>query len=95
MNVQEHLFEVLSEECNEIGQVCSKVNRFGLLDEYQGITSKERLEKEIDDLLAVVEMLNARGLSIQIGNRENIEQKKRKVLKNMEYARLRGHLLGT
>lgn len=59
--------EILAEEATEICQAKSKIIRFGLSDEYNNTynptkTNKEKLEIEIIHLLAVVDILEARGI---------------------------------
>ena len=48
---------ILQEECAEIIQAVSKINRFGMDTEWQGVTNKQHLVIEIADLLAVVKIL--------------------------------------
>jgi NTP pyrophosphatase (non-canonical NTP hydrolase) len=55
--IENRLHELLTitmEECAEVTQVCSKVMRFG--DDPETLTS---LEKEIGDLLCMIDMLQA------------------------------------
>ncbi len=88
MNRTEYLLIVLAEECAEVAQVACKGLRFGLDDIGPG--KKENnlrsLERELADLLAVVELLD---LSIR---EEDKEAKFRKVAKYMEYSRKAGTL---
>lgn len=62
MSNQQFLLTKLSEECNEIGQMASKCQQFGLDEVYSGdgntATNRERLHAEINDLLGVIDMLN-------------------------------------
>ena len=48
---------VLQEECAEVIQAVSKINRFGLDAEWQGITNKQALVIEIGDVLALIGVL--------------------------------------
>jgi NTP pyrophosphatase (non-canonical NTP hydrolase) len=48
---------VLTEECAEVIQAISKINRFGLDSEWQGVTNKQALITEIGDVLALVKVL--------------------------------------
>jgi len=48
---------VLQEECAEVIQAVSKINRFGMHGEWQGITNKEALVTEIGDVLAIIKVL--------------------------------------
>lgn len=48
---------ILQEECAEVTQAVSKIFRFGYDDEYNGATNRQRLEEEIGDLLAMIDIL--------------------------------------
>jgi NTP pyrophosphatase (non-canonical NTP hydrolase) len=48
---------VLTEECAEVIQAVSKINRFGLDSEWQGVTNKQALITEIGDVLAIIKVL--------------------------------------
>ena len=52
------LLTKLAEESAEITQVALKAQQFGLTEEYQDTTNVERIHRELDDLMAVVLMLN-------------------------------------
>jgi NTP pyrophosphatase (non-canonical NTP hydrolase) len=47
---------ILVEECAEVIQAVSKINRFGMNIRWQGVTNKQHLITEIGDLLAVIEI---------------------------------------
>lgn len=51
------VMSVLQEECAEVIQAVSKINRFGLDNEWDGITNKQSLITEIGDVLAIVLVL--------------------------------------
>jgi len=74
MNRREHLLTILGEECSELQQVCSKTLRFGLQDDYTGISKREWLELEYNDILAMVDMLKENG--IEINRNETLITKK-------------------
>ncbi|MDD5006585.1 MAG: hypothetical protein PHS33_08830 [Candidatus Omnitrophica bacterium] len=58
MNLKEHLLQTLQEECAEVIQAASKINRFGEKGTYpDGTGNIEKLEQEYNDLIAVVELL--------------------------------------
>lgn len=59
-NEIETLLSHLQEECGELVQVVSKIDRFGMNNEYKGETNKQRLIQEIGDVLALVMILNLR-----------------------------------
>jgi NTP pyrophosphatase (non-canonical NTP hydrolase) len=44
------VMSVLQEECAEVIQAVSKINRFGMHGEWQGITNKQSLVTEIGDV---------------------------------------------
>jgi NTP pyrophosphatase (non-canonical NTP hydrolase) len=48
---------ITQEECAEVTQAISKVFRFGMDDEYNGVTNREHLEEEVGDLLCMIELL--------------------------------------
>jgi NTP pyrophosphatase (non-canonical NTP hydrolase) len=48
---------VLQEECAEVIQAVSKINRFGMHGEWQGVTNKQALVTEIGDVLAIIKVL--------------------------------------
>lgn len=65
----EHLMTILSEECAELIQATSKALRFGL-EEGRDIAAQEygnnvqRMRAELNDLIAMVEMLEDEGLNL-------------------------------
>jgi NTP pyrophosphatase (non-canonical NTP hydrolase) len=48
---------VLQEECAEVIQAVSKINRFGMHGEWQGVTNRQSLITEIGDVLAIIKVL--------------------------------------
>jgi len=87
INETDHLLACLAEECAEVSQRVMKALRFGIneVQPEQGLTNAERITGELTDLLAVVSMLEERGI-IGRGNTEAFEAKRRKVKHFMEYA---------
>lgn len=53
MNRIEELLTITMEECGELTQECSKVMRFGATQE-----NLDRLEKEVGDLLCMIDLLH-------------------------------------
>ena len=51
------VMSILQEECAEVIQAVSKINRFGLESEWQGVTNKQALITEIGDVLALIYVL--------------------------------------
>jgi len=93
MNKTEHLLTVLSEECAEITKEVSKALRFGLEDHAPNSheSNRERITKEVADFIGVVEMLYDNQI-IKKPMLFDIEEKKKKVAKYMQYAENTGAL---
>ena len=81
MNRQEHLLTILTEECAEVAQRATKAMRFGMdeIQPGQGLTNKERMILEVNDLFAVLSMLEEKNQGISWVNHSLVTQKKRKV----------------
>jgi hypothetical protein len=63
MNIQEYLLCCLGEEASEITKECSKAMRFGIDDDYKDYgTPRSNLCDELNQLLGVVSILEARGI---------------------------------
>ena len=97
MNTTEHLLTVLGEEGAEIAQDVSKCLRFGLDDvnvlNPSGPTNRFRLVAELNDLVAMADMLAGMGvIPANWSNPEKQKEKVSKVRKFMEYARKQGAL---
>lgn len=88
MNRREYLMQKLGQEACEVAQMTSKNNEFGMFEVFpdQPLTNAERLHLELDDLMAMIEMLNDECELAYTPNRENIEAKKRKVNKYYAYS---------
>ena len=72
----------------------SKINRFGLHEifPHQPLTNAQRLHLELDDLMAMVEMLNEECGLDYVPSRERIEAKKVKVNDYAHYSKKLGML---
>lgn len=94
MNTTEHLLTKLIEECSEVIKDASKALIFGLDDHEPGqnLTNREKLTIETSEVIASIEMLEASDL-IGCPVLEVIEDKKRRVIKWMNYAREKGTLI--
>lgn len=57
MRNTKEVMAVLQEECAEVIQAVSKINRFGMHGEWQGVTNKQALITEIGDVLAIINVL--------------------------------------
>jgi hypothetical protein len=97
LNEIEHLLVCLNEECCEIAKECTKALRFGL-DDYNAENhddplNRERLRRELCDLLGVIELLVARGVITDPHlDTQRIYFKKVRVAKFMRYAQNAGAL---
>jgi hypothetical protein len=96
MNRCQHLLCKLAEESNEVGQRALKTAYFGLDEVYEGQTNREMLIGELQDLLAIVGMLNeeyALGFHL-VSNKthEAILEKKAKVNHYADYSESLGLL---
>lgn len=90
----DHLLMILSEECHEVGQRASKAFRFGIdeIEPEQAFDNLSRLHHELNDLLAVVDLIgNETGIKFE-PNGVSMIQKKKKVRKYLEYSAELGRL---
>ena len=71
---------LLAEEAGEVIQAVAKINRFGLMSSYTSETNEEILFKEINDIFAVVEMLEE-SFGVKIRDDFKIQEKKDKINK--------------
>ena len=81
-NKSQEIMSILQEECSEVIQAVSKINRFGI-DNYKPgkpKTNREHLEEELGDLLAMIELLENDGLI----SRPNME-----IAKNAKFEKLK------
>ena len=93
MNRQEHLLTILIEECAEVQKAATKALRFGLRDIKPdgNETNEDDISRELNDVYAMVEMLNYDGLQLHpdVGLRA---EKKNRVEKYLLYSEKRGTL---
>lgn len=97
MNTTEHLLVCLGEEGSEVAQTTSKILRFGIDDvnvlNPTGPNNRERLILELNDLMAVADLLITLDVLPADWESPDLQKaKKEKVLKFMDYAVLRGTL---
>ena len=97
MNVKEHLLACLAEEAAEVVQCATKSLRFGLDDRNvlnpTGPTNRERLISELNDMRAVIKMLEAEGvLPMSWEHDHAMHNKVAKVLRFIKYAKEHGAL---
>jgi hypothetical protein len=88
MNLLQHYLTKLAEEGSEVAQIALKTQQFGPYEVMPGqpLNNVERCHQELDDLWAIVEMLNVSCGFGYSQNREHIEAKKTKVLKYLGYS---------
>lgn len=91
MNITEHLLTCLAEEAAEVAQDCCKSLRFGLDDrnvnDPHGPTNRQRLLVELNQLVAVINMLVDRGVLPWAWQDANVQREKiYKVREFMIYA---------
>lgn len=62
MDLQQYLLCKLAEEASEIAQIALKTQQFGLLEKHPDLqyNNQERCHQELNDLLAIITMLNDR-----------------------------------
>ena len=72
---------ITQEECAEVIQAISKVFRFGMDDEYNGVSNREHLEEEIGDLLCMIDILMDNDIvswgNLQLAKKAKIEKLKK------------------
>lgn len=78
MTKLEYLYDCLQEECGEVIVEASKAGRFGLRNNFKQLTPEERLNNEYNDVVAVIELLKAEGVNLNL-DQNLIEAKKEKV----------------
>lgn len=73
--------ELLAEECIEVIQIKSKVARFGMegISTVSNESNRESLEKEVGDLLAIVDILLSNGVLTEEGLSKAKEAKFKKL----------------
>lgn len=89
MNNTQHALLKLSEECNEVAQICSKIMQFGFDSEYDGKTNRERLTEELNDILGAVLNLT---LETDFRFSEDVDAKWAKVDKMIRYREISKNL---
>ena len=83
MTREQFLYTKLAEECNEVAHICSKIVQFGAQDyhPHTHIQNVQALHGELNDMKAVIQMLNDEcGMGYRI-DVQGIEKKKAKINK--------------
>jgi len=93
MNRGEHLLTILTEECAEVIQAATKASRFGMHEQRDLPTSNyERLKAELNDIYAMVEMIQHEFDIDLEPDQAAIKAKQNKVEKYLEYCKDLGTL---
>lgn len=92
MTRTEHLLVILSEECAEVAQRCTKALRFGLheVEPGQDRTNAQRIADEMGDLIGMWEKLKDEGIIVNFEPNQPF-LKRLKVEKFLTYS----HTMGT
>ncbi len=84
MNEQtKETMDILQEECAEVIQAVSKINRFGIDNFKPGKpkTNREHLEEELGDMLAMIDILISNGIvssdNLEVAKKAKIEKLKK------------------
>jgi len=88
MTKQQYYLTKLAEECAEVAQIALKTQQFGMYEAMrdQPFTNQERCHQELNDLLAVVQVLNENhGFGFKPDD-DAIAAKKGKILKYLAYS---------
>lgn len=88
MNRLQYLLNKLAEEAAEVGQIALKTSQFGM-DEClanQPYDNRARIHQELDDLMAIVELLNNEFNFEYVGNIARRKVKKDKVEHYYQYS---------
>ena len=84
--LERELLTILAEECCEVGQRVSKALRFGLSEVQPGqsLTNAQRIALEAGDLIAMVKMLEERGVLDRHEVTAAVQAKRRKVARFLQ-----------
>jgi NTP pyrophosphatase (non-canonical NTP hydrolase) len=93
MDRKDHYYTCLNEEAGEVIQAACKCMRFSEEDGYPNTdrTNISDLTKELNDVLAVIELLQEEGVVFNgLFDRDQIEAKKKKVKEWLEHSKKMG-----
>jgi NTP pyrophosphatase (non-canonical NTP hydrolase) len=77
---QREILVITQEECAEVIQSISKIFRFGIDNDHKsGSTQREALEKEVGDLVAMIELLHEHNLVNEDRVTQAVQEKKDKL----------------
>ena len=94
MTRKEHLLTIAAEECSEVAQRISKALRFGLseIEPGQQLSNSFRIKAELNDLLAVLQMIEVEEQVDFSASPVLLQEKQHKVMHFLEYAKACGTL---
>jgi NTP pyrophosphatase (non-canonical NTP hydrolase) len=81
--ITKEVMDILQEECAEVIQAVSKINRFGLDNIKPGKpkTNREHLEEELGDMLAMIDIMLEKSVishdSLELAKQAKIEKLKK------------------
>lgn len=73
--MQAEALTILAEECSELAKECSKILRFGPDFEKDGTTAVHKLETEKHDVLLMLEIVKALGITEEFDHNDYIWRK--------------------
>lgn len=88
MTRTQYLLNRLAGEASEVAHIALKSQEFGMHEVYAptGLSNADRTHLELDDLNAVVELLNGESNFGYTPSRERIDEKKKKIAKYYAYS---------
>lgn len=98
MNRADYLLSHLAQECNEVAIRCTKAQMFGLdeIQPGQELTNRERIMREMADVLALCEIMRDEGILFDIEHETCdplVTEKKAKAVHFSGYSRELGRLV--
>lgn len=74
------IYAITQEECAEVVQAISKVNRFGLDAIHNGRSNRDHLEEEVGDLMCMIDLLVEVGVLDLVSVAEAGRRKRQKLM---------------
>lgn len=62
IDTSNEIMAILQEECAEVIQAVSKINRFGFESVHNGVDNRSHLEEEVGDLMCMIDLLIDSGI---------------------------------
>ena len=94
LSLQDLALVKMIEELNELSHACAKALQFGLdsVDPNTGLTTRETLNLEFNDVLGAAEFANAEFGNLLVIDNDLIEAKIEKIRKYSNYSKERGRV---